>query len=580
MDFVFTLHSHLPWVLHHGRWPHGSDWLCEAMVDTYLPLMESLDLLERQEVPAPLTIGVTPVLAAQLTHPSLRAEMKPFFAQRREACREAIEGFSSSGEEHLIPLAHFWDERYARLERLFDHTDGDVTGCLRRHLGAGRIEVLSSAATHGFLPLLARDESIALQLAVGRIQHRRVFGSDPEGCWVPECAYRPRGEWHPDPAAPHQADRPGVEEHLARHGYRYFYVDAHLAEAGRPLGLYRDAGWPERSLRAAGGVVTLPPIEEAGSDQLDRRSPYRAYRVSPRPGQPGVTALVRDPESTRQVWSRHGGFPGDGDYLEFHKIRYPGGLKFWRVTGAETDLGAKQPYEPNVARARAFSHAAHLHWLLWRREHHPMDPGENLIVAPFDTELFGHWWFEGVDFIADLYRHFAARGGPRVRTASEHLAAAPPDASIALATGSWGANGDFSMWLNPGTRWTWERLWPLEQRFWAVAAPALRDPACHAVLAQAARELLLLQSSDWQFIISTGAAADYASRRFLGHAEHLDHLVGALEPAGRGRLPGAGDLAERVRKQDDLFPEILAALAGVIEHSGPRPEVAVTGARG
>ncbi len=564
MDFVLTLHSHLPWVLHHGRWPHGSDWLCEAMVDTYLPLIETLDLLESQRVPAPVTIGVTPVLAAQLTHPSLRTEMAPFFAQRLEACREAIAGFTGSGEEDLIPLARFWSERFARLERLFEACNGDVTGRLRHHAEAGRIEILSSAATHGFLPLLARDESIALQLAMGRVQHRRLFGADPDGCWAPECAYRPRGDWHPDPAARYQPDRAGIEEHLGRQGYRFFFVDSHLAEAGRPLGLYREAGWPERSLRAAGGVVSVPLTDEEAGYTPERRSPYRGYEVSPRSGQPSVTALVRDPESTRQVWSRHGGFPGDGDYLEFHKIRYPGGLKFWRVTGPDTDLGAKLPYEPNGARARAFEHAAHLHWLLWRRDNHPHDEGENLIVAPFDTELFGHWWFEGVDFIGDLYRHLASRGGPQPRTASEHLAATPPDTAVALAPGSWGANGDFSMWLNPATLWTWERLWPLEERFWTIAPAALRDSDCHAVLAQAARELLLLQSSDWQFIISTGAAADYATRRFLGHAEHLDHLVSALEPGGRGRLAGAGELAERVRQEDDLFPEILSVLAAVL----------------
>jgi 1,4-alpha-glucan branching enzyme len=564
MDFVFTLHSHLPWVLNHGRWPHGSDWLCEAMVDTYLPLIETLDLLERQRVPTPLTIGVTPVLAAQLTHPALEAELMPFFEQRMKACEEAEAGFTSSGEEHLIPLAHYWRERFARLERLFQRHDGNVAAVLRHHAEAGRIELLSSAATHGFLPLLARDESLALQLAVGRAEHRRVFGADPTGCWAPECAYRPRGDWQPDPAAPFQPDRPGIEEHLGRHGYRYFFVDAHLAEAGRPLGLYREAGWPERSVRGHGGAVAVPLTDEPAGSSPARRSPYRAYEISPRSGQPAVTAMVRDPESTRQVWSRHGGFPGDGDYLEFHKIRYPGGLKFWRVTSPGADLGAKEPYEPNVARARAFGHAAHLHWLLWRRDRSPRAAGENLIVAPFDTELFGHWWFEGIDFVADLYRHLAARGGPNPRTASEHLGASPPEAGIALAAGSWGANGDFSMWLNPGTRWTWERIWVLEARFWNAAPEAIRDPAGAAVLAQAARELLLLQSSDWQFIISTAAAADYATRRFQEHAEHLEALVAALEPGGRGRLAAAGQLAERVGKEDDLFPDILRVLGAVL----------------
>jgi len=555
MDFVLALHSHLPYVLNHGRWPHGSDWLCEAAVDTYLPLVEALDTLAEQRVPAPMTIGITPVLANQLAHPAFARELSAFFTQRLSACEEAEEMLAANAEDHLVPLARFWRERYRRLRRLFERCDGDLVAAFRRHASEGRIELLSSAATHGFLPLLCRDESIALQLAVGRAEHRRLFGRPPAGCWVPECAYRARGDWRPTADAPMMPDRPGIEEHLGAHGYRFFFVDAHLAEAGRPLGLYRETGRPDG----------LPLTDEDALARPARRSPYRTYEISPRAGQPSVIAFVRDPHSTRQVWSRHGGFPGDGTYLEFHKIRFPGGLKFWRVTHPEADLGLKEPYEPNAARARAWGHAGHLHWLLRSRAESPLAPGESVMVAPFDTELFGHWWFEGVDFLADLYRRLAAHGGPVARTASDHLAADPPDAAIALAAGSWGANGDYSMWLNPATAWTWDRLWTLEQRFWNVAPSALADPACEAVLAQAARELLLLQASDWQFIITTGAAADYASKRFLGHAEDLDLLLDALEPGGRAHHVAATEQAERLRRRDDLFPEILPVLATVLQ---------------
>jgi 1,4-alpha-glucan branching enzyme len=538
MDFILTLHSHLPYVLNHGRWPHGSDWLCEAMTDTYLPLLEALETLEAQGVPAPMTIGVTPILASQLAHPSLAGELAPFFAQRLEACEEAAATFGGSREEHLVPLTLYWRERFGRLERLYQRIGGDVVGELRRHAAAGRIEILSSAATHGFLPLLSRGESIGLQLATGRAEHRRLFGELPRGCWLPECAYRP-----------------GLEEHLAAHGYRFFFVDAHLAEAGQPLGLYRETGGPNG----------WPLVDEPTAALPQRRTPYRTYEVSPRTGRNPVVAFVRDPESTRQVWSRHGGFPGDGSYLEFHKIRWPGGLKLWRVTHPNADLGLKEPYEPNAARARAWAHAGHLQWLLRRRTESSRQPGEAVIVAPFDTELFGHWWFEGVDFLADLYRFLASQGTPLPRTASQHLDAHPPDLGIALATGSWGANGDFSMWQNPGTQWTWDRLWPLEQRFWAAAPLAIADPALHPILAQAARELLLLQSSDWQFIISTGAAADYASKRFLGHAEDLGTLLAGLEPDGRDHAADVGAHAERLRLRDDVFPDILPVLATMLQ---------------
>jgi 1,4-alpha-glucan branching enzyme len=561
VDFVLTLHSHLPWVLNHGRWPHGSDWLCEAAVDTYLPLIEALDALAASDIPAPVTLGVTPVLANQLAHPGLAIELEAFFAQRLVACDEAERAFGESGEESLVPLLGYWRERYQRLRRLFERCGGNLVGELRRLADAGRIELLSSGATHGFLPLLAREESIALQLAVGVAEHRRLFGRTPLGCWLPECAYRPRGNWRPDPAAPFMADRPGLEEHLAAEGFQFFFVDAHLAEAGRPLGLYRETGRPDG----------LPLTDEEWSAVAIRRSPHRTYLVSPREGRATVTAFVRDPHTTRQVWSRHGGYPGDGGYLEFHKIRYPGGLKLWRVTHPEADLGLKEPYEPNVARARAWGHAGHLHWQLKQHAAAVQVPGESVTVAPFDTELFGHWWFEGVDFIADLYRRLSQYGGPTPRTASGHLAEHQPAAAVAFAAGSWGANGDFSMWLNPGTRWTWERIWALEERFWSLAPAAADEPAAAPVLAQAARELLLLQSSDWQFIISTGAAADYASKRFLGHAHDLTELLDALEPDRRRGLGPAAEQARAIEQRDDLFPDILPVLRGVLARSKAVP---------
>jgi 1,4-alpha-glucan branching enzyme len=232
MDFVFTLHSHLPYVLNHGRWPHGSDWLCEAALDTYLPLLEVLQGLTDDAVPAPITIGFTPVLANQLTNPGFVTEMEAFFDQRIKACDEAPTSLATTGDNHLRPLVDFWRSRLVRLRELFHAIGQDLIAAFRALESAGRIEIIGSAATHGYLPLLARDESIRLQLAVGVSEHRRIFGRSPAGCWLPECAYRPRGPWEPWPTAPRTGVRRGIEEHLADAGFQYFFVDAHLAGGG------------------------------------------------------------------------------------------------------------------------------------------------------------------------------------------------------------------------------------------------------------------------------------------------------------------------------------------------------------
>jgi len=260
-----------------------------------------------------------------------------------------------------------------------------------------------------------------------------------------------------------------------------------------------------------------------------------------------------------QIWSRHQGYPGDESYLEFHKIRWPGGLKLWRVSGANVDLGAKRPYEPPVASERAANHASHfVHLLEGLPDGKPKDR-DGVIVAPFDTELFGHWWFEGADFLAATYRELRGRG-VRAVTASQHLEAHPPRVAVQLAEGSWGANGDHSMWLNERTAWTWERLGRLENTFWDAAPAALASPAAGPVLAQAARELLLAQSSDWQFIISTGAVVDYAERRFTLHADDTERLVGAL--AAGATMDGA--VVDALNRRDDLFPDVLAQVAEAV----------------
>jgi len=558
MDFVLTLHSHLPYVLNHGRWPHGSDWITEAAIDTYLPLIEALRALDQEGVRAPVTIGFTPVLANQLASDAFRRELELYFEQRLQHCDEAPASLQETGETHLIPLVDYWRERLTRLRALFQSIDGDIIGVFRDLETRGRLEVIGSAATHAFLPLLARDESIQLQLDVGQREHKRLFGRAPRGCWVPECAYRPRGPWKPLPNAPDVGVRPGIEEYLADAGFRFFFADAHMARAGSPLGLY--------------GQVVANELEHVASPDAHwetTRTPYRAYRVTSAYTPQTLAAFVRDPESSAQVWSRHQGYPGDGRYLEFHKIRWPGGLKLWRVTGNSVDLGQKEPYDPPTASAIASAHGAHFASLLATiGAAHPVHR-RGVVVAPFDTELFGHWWYEGPQFLANVYRALRAHAVVKPATASEHLAVNPARTGLRLGTGSWGANGDYSMWLNSQTAWTWPRIWQLEEQFWTMAREAIEFPSAYDALAQAARELLLLQSSDWQFIISTGAVTDYAIRRFNGHADACDRLFGAIRDGlTSGDLTNATNLALELHTQDDLFPNVLDSVKAVLSGIG------------
>ena len=534
LDFVLVLHIHVPHVMRHGRWPHGSDWLMEAAVNSYLPLLDVFDRLTRERVAAPATVNVTPIAAAQLRDPRFRGELRSFFAQRLATCEADEQDLESKGEAASAAVVRFWRAWYAARAAQFDALDGDIVGALAHLERAGRIELMSSAATHGFLPLLARDESIRLQLAVGRQEHERAFNRTARGCWLPECAYRPRGPWAPvADVAPRM--RAGIESHLEDAGYQFTVVDAHLARAGQPLEAYGTSG--------------------RTSDRHTERSPYGNYTIGAE--HRAVRALVRDPIATRQVWSRDEGYPGAAPYREFHKMRFPGGLQLWSVTGPGVALGDKLLYRPDAALAEARLHGRHFANLVRDVAHGP-HPIDGVLVAPFDAELFGHWWFEGPEFLGEAYRTLRAAPNVRPVTASTHVGRTSSTA-LHLPAGSWGRDGDFGFWLNDATTAMWRRMWALEERFWSVAAQALARANDHAILAQAARSLLLAQSSDWEFMISAAEVADYGQKRFAMHATDAETLVDALE-RGEGS-ESVGRLVNALAERDAVFPDVLDGVA-------------------
>jgi 1,4-alpha-glucan branching enzyme len=410
-----------------------------------------------------------------------------------------------------------------------------------------------------------------LQLTVGRLEHRRLFGRDAEGCWIPECAYRPRGPWMPLAAAPVREERRGIGEHLRDAGFGYFFADAHMAHAGAPADMYGELFDTRRTEVRTESATEAMSSEHSvnelltSDDSSEATSPYRAYAISSDAGDGAVVALLRDPRSSMRVWSRGSGYPGDGAYLEFHKIGWPEGLRLWRVTDRDGALGDKAPYDPLLARFRARAHAADFSALLGEVAMQEQAAQDAVIVAPFDTELFGHWWCEGVDFLGDLFECLTTSGRVRAVTAAAHVGACDSRASATLVPGSWGCDGDFSMWLNPQTEWMWPILWELEEKFWALAPVALAEPLLHAILAQCARSLLLAQSSDWPFIITTGDAADYGRTRFEGHVTDTRSLLAALtDGVSGGDLSEGIAFAEVLYQRDALFPDIVTAIAAAL----------------
>lgn len=566
--FTFVLHSHLPYVLSHGRWPHGTEWLSEAAAESYLPLIRGIERLLERGRRVGITLGITPILAEQLASESFQDELDGWLEARIEAARHDAEVFSWSGHDHRAYLARRWEEIFS--ERLRDYRERyqrDILGAFRRLQDVGAIEIITSAATHGYLPLLGTDESVRAQIHVGVETYRRHFGRDPRGIWLPECAYRPAYDWAPPvsgPRVPEPGPRRGIEEFLAEEGLEYFFVDTHLLRGGKAMGTYTQRHpalrrLAERYERKYG--EHLRPEEEDRSANLV----YRVHSAAHLPR--AVHVFAREPTASLQVWSGEWGYPGDGWYLEFHKRHHPGGHRYWRVTARGAGLGDKAEYVPEMAAERLEENATHFHGLVRERlaRHLELFDEPGIVVAPFDTELFGHWWHEGVDWIIRVLEKMSADEEIELTTGGGYLDHHPAEDEVALPEGSWGEGGSHYIWLNDETEWTWPEIYRAELTLIELVDRWLDQDheIIHRLLSLAARELLLLQSSDWQFLISTRAARDYAELRFDRHLQVFDRLVGLIRKQERYEDLTAEDwrfVGESEARDGVIFPGLDLAL--------------------
>ncbi len=526
-SLCIVLHGHLPWVVNHGWWPHGEFWLHEAAAETYLPLWRVVTACVAEGIRAPLTLGLTPVLLEQLRSDAFVRGFPRWLEERETRARADQAEFVGREELHLAWLATRWEEHFRALRLDFERLNRDLPRAFATLAQAGHIELLSSNATHGFMPLILHDRNARAQVRAGMATSERVLGFRPRGVWLPECAYRPAGPWTPPVVHGDSRWRAGVETLFAQEGAEFFVVDAHLFASARSEGVLGPAGFTK-----------------VGWDQVlwDRtrgwRSVLEPHGVSTDGGPARLSALARHPEVSEQVWSKEVGYPGDPRYLEFHKKHGNDGLRYWRVTGPSVELGAKSVYYPGDVSAALATQARHftavVRSILQRYQAESGRTG--MVVAPFDAELFGHWWFEGPQFLKEVFKELANDPDVVPRTASEALATHPADKVVTMTEGSWGAGGDFRVWLNPELEWMWAAEYRAEDRFVGLwhTLPWRTDPAVADALKLAGRELLLLQASDWPFVIQTKGAVDYGYRRFCEHLARFDRVCTVAESRARG----------------------------------------------
>jgi 1,4-alpha-glucan branching enzyme len=520
--FALMLHCHIPYCRKSGVWPAGEEWLFEALNETYIPLLRVLRRFQIDGLRPRIMIGLVPVLAEQLADPYLNTRFGEYMEDKIRRAEQDCRRFQANPERRRI--AEYWLEHFQENYQAFLHDFyRDILGTWRWLQEEGVIEVLTSAATHGFLPLLERDSAVFSQIRIGVETYRRYFHRPPRGFWLPECAYRP-AQW----SASEQRMRKGLDQWLADEGLAYFFVE----NVGLVNASFSDNRWGEHC-----------------------PSTGRGYRLPS-----GMAVFGRNEATGRQVWSAEAGYPGDPHYLEFHYKDSESGLHYWRVTGHPE----KAVYDPGRARAQVEQHADHFVSLLEQeaeRLGREMGGAESLIVSPFDGELFGHWWHEGVLWIERVYRKLAERGTVQTQNLDEFLNRAGADCStIEMGASTWGLNADFTTWQNPEHGWIWPYINGCSRELETVLDQVNRsgrpaDERGGRILRQLARELILMEGSDWPFLLFTAQAKEYANQRFHHHHQRFQRLLWAAKDLEDTSRLGAHDLS-RMEEVDNPWPEI------------------------
>jgi 1,4-alpha-glucan branching enzyme len=516
-QFALLLHAHLPYVRHPEHEDFlEEDWFYEALGETYIPLLQIFERLADEGAPVRLTMSVTPTLAAMMEDPLLQERAARHFERTVALAESEVERTRGEGAVH--ELACFYRDRFRGARDYFEKRGRRLIPAFRALQDAGLLEIITCAATHGFLPLMAEHpEAVRAQIMVARDYHTKLFGRPPAGIWLPECGYFP-----------------GVEKYLQEADLKWFVLDAHGLMFGRPqprLAIYAPCYTPA-----------------------------------------GPAVLARDRDSSRQVWSQEEGYPGDPAYRDFYRdIGYDlpldylrpflgadaqrkfTGLKYHRITGRTPH---KECYHRPWAEAAADSHAAD--FLANRlRQFAPLCaemPLEPLILSPYDAELFGHWWFEGPEFL-DAFLRKAAHDQEvfELTTPSAYLARHEVLQVVEPCASSWGNKGYWEVWLDQSNAWIYPHLHAAARHMTEMARRHVRSRAKwkHEVLQQMARELLLAQSSDWAFLMRTGTAKDYATKRTKEHLLRFNRLYQMVRDGRRDE-----DFLAACRERDNIFPDL------------------------
>jgi 1,4-alpha-glucan branching enzyme len=560
-EVALVLHTHLPYVANHGVWPVGEEWLFQVWGGSWLPVTGLLQRLADEGHRDVLTLGVTPMVAHQVADPRLARDLGTWLGG--QMWRSEEQRWHDWMGPEVQALAPFHWRTFADLLALHEavQAQGGLLAVWADLADRGVIELLGGPATHPYLPLQTDPALVDAQLAVGLAHHASWAGAAPTGLWPPELGYRPAGQVADATAPPTSTDQhgtptlprvgptlPGLEEHYAAHGITHVLVDAPT--------LVRAAGGADRDW------TTRPDVPDPAAG-----TPDEVVHDGALIGDSEVAAYARDLSVAYHVWSPTAGYPGNAWYRDYHARGTFGTHPSWRVTDVTLPPDRKAPYEPDAARRQVERDAAHLHGVL--REVLDPRPGA-VVVAAYDTELFGHWWFEGVTFLEALLRRVADDPALTTTTLRSRRTRRPPTRRLALPESSWGYAKGHASWVTPETRPMWTALRDAEARVRRTLGAAdhldvAADDHLGVVREQLVWQLALLTASDWPFMATRGASPDYARDRVATHAAAIAGLSGHIEA---GDVEAAAVLARELASRDRPLPDLAAYLDAFASSTG------------
>jgi 1,4-alpha-glucan branching enzyme len=514
---AIVLHAHLPYVHHPEQEEYLEErWLFEAISETYIPLISFFEKLLEENVSFRISISFTPPLLSMLSNTLLQNRYIKYLENLIELCKKEV--LRTKNQPEFNKLAKMYLEKYKKDLYVFkDKYKKNLIVSFKELHKSGNFEFITSPATHGFLPLLAvNPESINAQIAMGIKSFEEFFGFKPSGMWLPECGYTPI-----------------IDPFLKKHSIKYFFTESHGILFANPRPVFG----------------TFSPV------------------ITPN----GLIAFGRDVDSSKQVWSAKEGYPGDHDYREFYRDigydldyeyikkyispdgqRIDTGVKYYRITG-NTDK--KQPYNPIWATNKAVIHAKDFFYSRKRQFEYLSDKMDKspIITCPYDAELFGHWWYEGPYWLYSLLDIISKeQSSIELITPYEYISKNPVMQLTSPCASSWGYGGYNEVWLNKTNDWMYRHLHKTAERMIELAN---KYPLSYGLkkdaLNQAARELLLAQSSDWAFIIKTGTMVRYAEKRIKDHIGRFSKLYHDIKEDVLDE-----SWLREIEKRDDIFPNI------------------------